>query len=582
MATGEIDLTRHFYDPDRKPGETLSYEQSSDDNAVATASVAGNTLTITAGAVGGATITVTAMDKDELTSPPKSFNVTVTATMAPIVAESVIPAQTLYLGDGAKDIVLTTSEGSEGGYFTHSNAITYEVSSLPVGVVAAVEANGTLTLTPLVMGQTIVTVVATADSKSSVPVKFTVTVEEGSKPEVPDEVPEVPDEVPDEVPEVPDRGGIPTDQTITGKNGTVPVEIAADSSLESQNTSVVTVGPKSDSKTTWILTGEMKGSTTILVYGADNEVSGTFLAKVKNTAPYRNNDPKMDGPSDPQTLLTLTETADRKYLRVDLGTTGLRYGDNPYFMDVDYDDLNVSVSSNSRFVIVKPGHDEHDDNTIVVDVVKNDMLTFTLTVTAKDEAGLSADKALVISVQSRDPIPMTYPDGAGVEQGETGDFASVIVEYRPGVLHTLQFETIDEANHGFRFAKLISEDVMKRSGSAAEEDEFTAASGLTDTVMDLYVPADSPADPPVGSHRYRVWVDSGSAIRFEEDDAGLQFGTDPQAPQASIKFITTGWGPAKVYFAYEIWVEPHDDDNDPFWLGDGEREMLTVTVSRVH
>ena len=102
--------------------------------------------------------------------------------VAPTVKAGGIDAQELYLDDGPMDIVLTTSEGSDKGYFTHESAITYDVSSSPSGVVNPVEANGTLTLTPLVTGPTRVTVVATADGASTAPVVFTVTVMAGSAP----------------------------------------------------------------------------------------------------------------------------------------------------------------------------------------------------------------------------------------------------------------------------------------------------------------------------------------------------------------------------------------------------------------
>jgi len=197
MASMEIDLAEHFHDPDGAEGETLTYQHTSDDAAVATSSVAGNTLTITAAAAGNATISVTAMDKDELKSPTKKFKVTVTPAVAPMVKEGGIGDQTLYLADGAMNIVLTTSEGSEEGYFTHSSDISYAVSAAPIGYVEASEANGTLTLKPLLEGTTIVTIVATADSESTAPVTFRVTVESGNKPVPPKVAPTVTENLPD-------------------------------------------------------------------------------------------------------------------------------------------------------------------------------------------------------------------------------------------------------------------------------------------------------------------------------------------------------------------------------------------------
>jgi len=197
MASMEIDLAEHFHDPDGAAGETLTYQHASDDAAVATSAVAGNTLTITAAAAGNATISVTAVDKDELKSPTKKFKVTVTPAVAPMVKAGGIGPQTLHLADGAMDIVLTTSEGSEEGYFTHSSDISYAVSAAPIGYVEVSEANGTLTLKPLLEGTTIVTIVATADSEKTDKVTFRVTVEPGTKP-VPEAVaPTVTERLPD-------------------------------------------------------------------------------------------------------------------------------------------------------------------------------------------------------------------------------------------------------------------------------------------------------------------------------------------------------------------------------------------------
>lgn len=64
-------VTRFFADAD---GDSLHFAAASSDNAVATASISGNTLTVEAAAPGQATITVTA--RDVTTRPPGSFTAT--------------------------------------------------------------------------------------------------------------------------------------------------------------------------------------------------------------------------------------------------------------------------------------------------------------------------------------------------------------------------------------------------------------------------------------------------------------------------------------------------------------------------
>ena len=175
MATMDIDLNVHFYDPDGAEGESLTYAASSSDTEKVTATVTGSTLTLTAVAVGTAKITVRATDVDGLSSGSARFDVTVAETAPP--QNTAIFDQEIYQADGAKTITLAD-------HFMHTSTITYSVSSSPVGVVTAAIAEGVLTLTPLVMGQTIVTVTATADDQSIMD-DFIVTVKAGSKPALP-------------------------------------------------------------------------------------------------------------------------------------------------------------------------------------------------------------------------------------------------------------------------------------------------------------------------------------------------------------------------------------------------------------
>ena len=198
MNTMSITLAGHFVDPHE---EALTYSASSEPSDVVETSVSGSTLTLTAMKEGTATVTVGAENKDGASAfnPGAQFTVTVMETVAPMVTEGGIPEQTLYKDDSPVALTLTKADADSMGYFTHDSAITYDVSSSPVGFVTAVEAEGVLTLTPLVTGQTIVTVVATAESRNTDPVAFTVTVMAGSAPPEP-EPPEPPKPEPPEPP----------------------------------------------------------------------------------------------------------------------------------------------------------------------------------------------------------------------------------------------------------------------------------------------------------------------------------------------------------------------------------------------
>lgn len=173
-ATATIKLNEHFWDPNSK--DSLTFTAQTDKPAVVGVSVTGSTLTLTARAVGTATVTVTAKDKEDLTTRGR-FDVTVTEAGAPVATP--IPNKTVYKDDAAQVIDL-------GAYFTHAKPISYRASALPVGVVTVSVAGANLTITPLVVGQAIVSVTAVADGKST-SAQFEVNVVAGSKPKPEDE-----------------------------------------------------------------------------------------------------------------------------------------------------------------------------------------------------------------------------------------------------------------------------------------------------------------------------------------------------------------------------------------------------------
>jgi len=173
------DISQYFSEPEE---EMLTYEVDVAPALIVAVNLDGTTLTIRGDAYGKATVTVTATDEDGLpVSQPISVTVEKPAPVVPApdpvapVVKKAISGRTLYKDDGPQTIVLAD-------HFSHERAITYEVDSSLSGVVTAVEAEGTLTLTPITPGQnSVVTVTATADSLS-VSEDFLVTVMAGSKP----------------------------------------------------------------------------------------------------------------------------------------------------------------------------------------------------------------------------------------------------------------------------------------------------------------------------------------------------------------------------------------------------------------
>ena len=166
-----IDLANHF-----SHAGAITYAVTDTVKGVVHAVEAEGTLTLTPITPGATKVTVTATADGK--SVLDEFFVTVMAGSRPaptLVApvNTDIPDQpTLYIDDGPRMIDLAN-------HFSHAGAITYAVTDTVKGVVHAVEAEGTLTLTPITPGATKVTVTATADGKS-VPDEFFVTVMAGS------------------------------------------------------------------------------------------------------------------------------------------------------------------------------------------------------------------------------------------------------------------------------------------------------------------------------------------------------------------------------------------------------------------
>lgn len=168
LAVGDsavFDLEGYFRDPD---GDTLSYASETSDEAVATVSVSGSTLTVRAVAKGRATISVTAADRGGLTVS-ESFDVT--APNQPPVVTDTIPAQRLTVGE-AREWAGTAYFGDPDG-----DALTYTIGTTDASIVLALVSGdefGILAVTP---GSVRVTVTATDDDGLSASQSFQVTSE---------------------------------------------------------------------------------------------------------------------------------------------------------------------------------------------------------------------------------------------------------------------------------------------------------------------------------------------------------------------------------------------------------------------
>ena len=179
--TFTADVAGLFTDPDE---DALTFAATSSDTAVATAAMAGSTLTVQAIAADSATVTVSATDTGDL-SAEFAFTVTVEQpNRAPEVADA-IPAQTLQIGDTLPLVVsmyFTDPDGDE---------LSYEAVSSVTDVVEALAMGDTVQLAAMMAGSATVAVTVSDPEGLTVQQEFSVTVQPPANraPEEADSIP---------------------------------------------------------------------------------------------------------------------------------------------------------------------------------------------------------------------------------------------------------------------------------------------------------------------------------------------------------------------------------------------------------
>lgn len=178
-----VNVASNFSDPD---GNTLSYSAASSDDAVATASTSGSSVTINGVAAGSATVTVTASDPGGL-SATQSIAVTVEAANQAPMAVDTIPDQSL----GAD----TETTVDVAAYFSDPDGdeLTYAASSSDTTVATVSVSEATVTIMGVAPGSAVVTVTATDPGGLFAEQKFDVEVVvvtgTNTAPEVTDGIP---------------------------------------------------------------------------------------------------------------------------------------------------------------------------------------------------------------------------------------------------------------------------------------------------------------------------------------------------------------------------------------------------------
>ncbi len=160
-----IDVASYFSDPD---GEALIYEAVSSNSAIAKATTAGSTVTVTRVAPGTGLVWVTATDPGGLTVLQ---SMTIRVTNRPPVTETSIVDQTLYLTDDFRRVDLADKFSDPDG-----QVLAFTATSSNTGIATVAAGGSTLQIRPVARGSTTVTVRATDPGNRYVVQTFTATV----------------------------------------------------------------------------------------------------------------------------------------------------------------------------------------------------------------------------------------------------------------------------------------------------------------------------------------------------------------------------------------------------------------------
>ncbi len=348
-----LDVAGHFADPD---GQALGYSAASSDTATATATVADSSLTLEGGAVGTATVTLTARDPGGLTAE-QVFEVLV-PNRAP-VAVGTIADREVRAGSSESVDVAAYFRDPDGDVLQHG--ATSSDSSR-----ATVEVSGSVvTLWGVAGGSATVTVTAT--DPGGLAARQTVAVT------VPNRAPEPLGAMDDLTIKPGTSVSLGVSPYFTDPDGDELTYAAA-----SSGTAVATVEVSGD---TVAVTGEAEGDATVTVTARDPD--GLTATQLFDVTVADNQPPEPVGAIPDRTVAAGDEVS----INVE-----------PYFTDPDGDDLEYSAASSSEAVATVDLAGEGR-----LDVQGRARGEATVTVTATDPGGLAAAQEFEVEVPNRAP-----------------------------------------------------------------------------------------------------------------------------------------------------------------------------------
>ncbi len=376
-----LDVSPFFADPD---GDPLTYAAAVSDETVVGATVADSTLTLTGLAKGATTVTVTATDDEGLTA---SQSFTVTVPNRPPAATDTIPSRMIYKSEADTLDLAAWFADPDGDPL----AWAAEASDTRVVALDLAAGEGTLVVTPLATGETLVTVTAADPDGLTASQSFTVTV--------PNRPPVATDTIPPRTLYKSEADTVDLTDHFSDPDGD-PLTWAAAVS----DGSVVAL-EVSASDGTLNLAALSQGEAVVTVTATDLDglaASQSFTVTVPNRAPVATE------PIPAQTLHK-RETAPLDLTR--------------HFNDPDGDALQVEIASSDSLVATATA------SGTAVAVRAGVTGEATLTVTVIDPGGLSARQSFAVTVVNRapaatTPIPaQTLPRGQSRRLGMAAHFS---------------------------------------------------------------------------------------------------------------------------------------------------------------
>ena len=355
-------VTACFNDPN---GDMLSYTVASSNRSVATATVAGATITVSGVAPGSATVRLTARDPGGLQGQ-QSFQVMV-PNRAPQI-RGTPPSITVQVGESA------TVEVSQ--YFTEPDGemLTYTAVSSDAEVAAVSVAGSAITVTAEAKGSATITITATDPGGLSATQSFRMTVP--NRPPVP-------------------VGAIDAQTIEVGQSATLDAAVYFSDPDGDPLTYTVTssnsgVARGSVRESTLTIAAVAAGRATLTVTASDQDGSAqqTFRVTVPNRAPRR------VGSIPAQTI----EVGERATVNA-----------SRYFSDPDGDALTYTATSSNSSV----ARASASGSTVTITAARAGSAT--ITVTARDPEGLSATQQVRVTV----PQPNRAPRRVGSIPAQT-------------------------------------------------------------------------------------------------------------------------------------------------------------------